>query len=102
MLFTAAEIYGLLEVKLLECGIRRYPVVHPRLVICLILSIAIGFAAAGSAVAAGWSLIWALPIYSLAGSLALVASTLLAALAEDAVRRLPSRARPARVEPVHA
>lgn len=72
---------------------------HPRLVVCMSLSILAGFIAAGLAVGAGWSLLWALPIYSVAGSVTLVASTLLAALADEAAGRLPEEPQG---EPAHA
>lgn len=75
---------------------------HPRLLICLTLSILAGFIAAGSAVAAGWSLFWLLPVYSAAGSLTLLASTVLATLAEDAMARFTAKSEDTGAEPAHA
>ena len=89
----------MLKGKLLECGHWEVSIVHPRLVICMSLSILVGFLAAGLAVGAGWSLLWALPIYSIAGAAALVATTLLASLVEEAADRLPTEPQ---AEPAHA
>ncbi len=75
---------------------------HPRLVICLSLSIVAGFGAAGFAVAAGWSVLWALPIYSGVGATTLVASTVLAALGEDFASRLPAKSHRPQIEQAHA
>jgi len=89
----------LLRGKLLECGHWEVSIVRPRLVICMSFSILAGFLAAGLAVGAGWSLLWALPIYSVSGSATLVVTTLLAAHVEETAGRL--RAEP-QGKPAHA
>jgi hypothetical protein len=78
------------------------PIVHPRLVICLSLSIVVGILAAGFALSAGWSLLWALPIYSGVGATTLVATTVLAALVEDVGGQFLAKPQRGRIEQAHA
>ena len=65
---------------------------HPRLIACLLPTIALAFAAAVWCVKAGWGYIVGLAVYSFGGAFALVALTGAAALAEgrrEAAPRLP-------------
>jgi len=52
--------------------------VNPRLVMCLFAAMFVGIVAAGAALHAGWHPLLALLVYSLAGSVAVVACTLVA------------------------
>ena len=75
---------------------------HPRLVICLLLSTIVGIGMAVSAVAAGWGLFVGLVLWSCGGSLCLVAASLIAAGVEDALARIATEQPRARPEPAHA
>ena len=52
---------------------------NPRLVMCLFGAALVGFMAAAAAVSAGWHPLAALPVFSLSGSFALVALSLIPA-----------------------
>ena len=78
---------------------------HPRLIACLLPSIAVALAAAIWCVLSGWGLLVALAVYSLGGALALVGLTGAAALVEgrsEAGPRLPRFGRPMLAAPVAA
>jgi hypothetical protein len=69
----------------------------PRLVFCLVLSIAAGFAGVFWTVAAGWGWLAAFAAYSIVGSTTLIGAALAAALLVDLREGHP--ARPGSAEP---
>ena len=76
---------------------------NPRLVICLLLSTAVGIGSAIFAVASGWGLLAGFAIWSVGGAACLVATSLAAVALEDLVKRQAARQDPeATPSPAHA
>jgi hypothetical protein len=77
--------------------------VNPRLVICLLLSTAVGIGSATLAVASGWGLLAGLAIWSVGGAICLVATSVAAVALEDLVKRRAAREKPQPASsPAHA
>jgi hypothetical protein len=77
--------------------------VNPRLVICLLLSTAVGIGSAVLAVVSGWGLLAGFAIWSVGGAVCLVVTSLAAIALEDLVIRRVARQKPAPAPaPVHA
>ena len=64
---------------------------NPRLVICLLLSTAVGIGSAAWAVASGWGLLAGFLIWSLGGAVCLTATSLLAVALEELLARRPAK-----------
>ena len=76
---------------------------NPRLVICLLLSTAVGVGSAALAVVSGWGLLAGVAIWSVGGAVCLVATSLAAVALEDLVKRQAARQEPeATPSPAHA
>lgn len=76
---------------------------NPRLVICLLLSTAVGIGSAILAVVSGWGLLAALAIWSVGGAVCLVVTSLAAVALEELVkRRAPRQKAERRPSPAHA
>ena len=76
---------------------------NPRLVICLLLSTAVGIGSAIFAVASGWGLLAGFAIWSVGGAICLVATSLATIALEDLVKRRATEEKPEPASsPAHA
>jgi hypothetical protein len=76
---------------------------NPRLVICLLLSTAVGVGSAILAVVSGWGLLAGLAIWSVGGAVCLIVTSLAAVALEELVKLRATREKPDRASsPAHA
>lgn len=76
-----------------EWGLREDIALNPRLVACMIVSALVGLSVASVAILSGWGTLVAFGLYSLSGSITLVLSSFVSALAPDRPLATPAARR---------